>query len=104
MYNLSNSQKVGLSFQIIKLYYTISMNTFAIDTYKTINKLKQKGYTEKQAEGFIEALTESDLITKTYFDSRLNELELRFTAKLYNVLLIHGLAMVATIVTVAKVL
>ncbi len=88
-----------------------NMNTFAIDTHKTINKLKQRGYTEEQAEGFVDALVEGYLITSSHLDVKVKEIEsaikeseLRMTAKLYNVLLIHGLAMVATIVTVAKVL
>lgn len=42
------------------------MNTIAIDTHKTIRKLMDKGYTEEQAEGFVNALTESELVTKTY--------------------------------------
>jgi len=40
------------------------MNTIAIDTYKTIQKLKVKGFTQDQAEGVIEALTESAFLTK----------------------------------------
>lgn len=35
------------------------MNTIAIDTYKTINGLKAKGFTEAQAEGTIDTITES---------------------------------------------
>lgn len=74
------------------------MNTITIDTHKTIQKLMAKGYTEKQAEGFVEALTESELVTKTYLDSKLFELR----AEMYKALLIHGLIVVATIVAVAK--
>ena len=47
------------------------MNTVAIDTYKTINKLKAKGFTEEQAEGIIDTITESDLVTVTYFKNEL---------------------------------
>lgn len=74
------------------------MNTITIDTHKTIQKLMKQGYTEKQAEGFVEALTESELVTKTYLDSKLNELR----AEMYKALLIHGLIVVATIIAVAK--
>lgn len=52
------------------------MNTIAIDTHKTIRKLKEKGYTEEQAEGFVEALTESELVTKSYLDTRLTDLKI----------------------------
>ena len=48
------------------------MSTIAIDTYKTINKLKAKGFTTEQAEGLVEALTESDLVTNEYFKTELN--------------------------------
>ncbi len=48
------------------------MSTIAIDTYKTINKLKAKGFTVEQAEGLVEALTESDLVTNEYFKTELN--------------------------------
>ena len=33
----------------------ILINTIAIDTYKTITKLQQHGYTREQAEGLVEA-------------------------------------------------
>lgn len=74
------------------------MSTITIDTHKTIQKLMKQGYTEEQAEGFVDALTESELVTKTYLDSKLNELR----AEMYKALLIHGLIVVATIVAVAK--
>ncbi len=78
------------------------MSTITIDTRKTIQKLMKKGYTEEQAEGFVEALTESELVTKTYLDSRLTELKLDIKAEMYRALLIHGLIVVATIIAAAK--
>ncbi|MEZ4103976.1 MAG: hypothetical protein R3B60_01685 [Candidatus Paceibacterota bacterium] len=78
------------------------MNTITIDTHKTIQKLMKKGYTEEQAEGFVEALTESDIVTKDYLDSKLIELRLDIRAEMYKALLIHGLIVVATIIAVAK--
>jgi hypothetical protein len=78
------------------------MSTITIDTHKTIQKLMAKGYTEKQAEGFVEALTESDLVTRDYLDSRLSVLKSDIMAEMYKALLIHGLIVVATIVAVAK--
>jgi len=50
------------------------MPTIAIDTHKTIRKLVEKGFTENQAEGLIEALTESELVTTEYLDKRLAEM------------------------------
>lgn len=32
-----------------------------LDTYKTVNLLKERGYTEKQAEGFIEVMQDAAL-------------------------------------------
>ena len=58
-------------FLFVYLLYTKDMNTVAIDTYKTINKLKAKGFTEQQAEGIIDTITESDLVTVTYFKTEL---------------------------------
>ncbi len=78
------------------------MSTITIDTHKTIQKLMAKGYTEEQAEGFVEALTESDLVTKDYLDSKLSVLKSDIMAEMYKALLIHGLIVVATIVAVAK--
>lgn len=78
------------------------MSTITIDTHKTIQKLMAKGYTEEQAEGFVEALTESDLVTRDYLDSRLSVLKSDIMAEMYKALLIHGLIVVATIVAVAK--
>lgn len=51
------------------------MNTLAIDTHKTIQNLMKKGYTEEQAEGFVEALTGSELLTKSYHDASQAELK-----------------------------
>lgn len=51
------------------------MNTvLVLDTHKTIERLKAKGYTQEQAEGFVEAIAESDLITKSYLDQSIHKL------------------------------
>lgn len=41
------------------------MNTIALDTHKTIKNLTQRGFTQEQAEGVVEALAESELVTKS---------------------------------------
>lgn len=52
------------------------MSTIAIDTYKTINKLIEKGFTKEQAEGMVEALTESALVTKDDLSSAVKDLKI----------------------------
>ena len=52
------------------------MTTIAIDTHKTINKLVEKGYTKKQAEGLVDALTESNLVTKDDLNSMVKDLKI----------------------------
>lgn len=50
------------------------MNTIAIDTYTVINRLKAKGFTEDQAQGIVETITETDYVTnisvKRMFDDQ----------------------------------
>ena len=41
------------------------MTTIAIDTLKTVQKLKQQGFSAEQAEGIVETITESELVTKS---------------------------------------
>ena len=53
------------------------MNTIALDTHKTIRKLQTRGFSEEQAEGIIDALTESDLATKSDLRSEISGLEMR---------------------------
>lgn len=62
------------------------MNTIVVDTHKTIQKLVTKGFTQEQAEGIVEAITDGELLTKDYFE-----------AQLYKALLIHGLAVVGAV-------
>lgn len=76
------------------------MNTIAIDTLKTVKNLQNKGFTQEQAEGVIDALTESNLVTREYLDLRLSE----FETKLYRALLIHGLTVVGAILAAATIL
>ena len=49
------------------------MNTVAIDTYKTINKLKAKGFSTEQAEGIIDTITEYDYVTNGTLKSMLTD-------------------------------
>ena len=74
------------------------MNTVVIDTYKTVQKLQERGFTKDQAEGVLDALTESEIATRT----DLKELKLELTNRLYLGLLIHGLAVVGAIIAVSQ--
>lgn len=67
--------------------------SLAIDTYKTINKLQERGFSKEQAEGVVEVITESSLLTKDYFEARL-----------YRALLLHGVAVTAAILAGAQLL
>lgn len=60
------------------------MNTFAIDKYKTINKLKAKGFSTEQAEGIIETIVESDLVTNGTFKNMFHDQEVMFKIELKN--------------------
>lgn len=54
------------------------MNTpLAMDTHKTIRNLMAKGYTQEQAEGFVDAIADSELITKSYLDVSLANLKIQ---------------------------
>ena len=47
------------------------MGTIALDTHKTIQKLQTKGFSLQQAEGVVDALTESELVTKSDLETQL---------------------------------
>lgn len=47
------------------------MSSISIDTYKTIQKLQTKGFSLEQAEGVVDALTESELVTKADLETGL---------------------------------
>lgn len=51
------------------------MNTVTLDTYKTIQKLQAKGFSTEQAEGIVDALTESELVTKKDLSLAISELK-----------------------------
>ncbi len=57
------------------------MNAVALDTLKTVQKLQTKGFTPEQAEGIVDALTESELVTKQ--DLRLGLTELKSDLKVW---------------------
>lgn len=71
------------------------MNTIAVDTHKTIRKLVEQGFTEKQAEGVVAALTESDLVTRDYLDRRLAEVQLNVIKWIAAMLVAQSAAIVA---------
>lgn len=74
------------------------MNAVSIDTYKTIQKLQVQGFTAQQAEGIIDALTESELVTKEDLRSSVGELETR----LYRAMLIQTGAIAAIVIGIMQ--
>lgn len=55
------------------------------DTFRLVSLLKERGFTEQQAGGIVEAILEIDLsslVTREYLHRELKELELRMTIKL----------------------
>lgn len=49
------------------------MSTMAIDTHQTFKKLQEKGFSPEQAEGIVQTITESDLVTKTDLTATINK-------------------------------
>jgi hypothetical protein len=75
------------------MYVTIQllMNALTLDTHKTVQKLQSKGFTAEQAEGIVDSLTESELVTKS--DLRFTVADLKVWVAL--MLLAQGSAIVA---------
>ena len=76
------------------------MNAIALDTYKTIQKLQTKGFSADQAEGIVDALTESELVTKQ--DLKLAIAELKSDLKVWVAMAL--LAQGALVVTLQNLL
>ncbi|MEO0669307.1 MAG: DUF1640 domain-containing protein [Pseudomonadota bacterium] len=74
------------------------MNTLALDTHKTIRKLQSRGFSEEQAEGIIETLTESQLVTKSDLATEISGLEMR----LYRAMLIQTGATAALVIGIVQ--
>ncbi|MEO9894787.1 MAG: hypothetical protein ABJD13_02530 [Paracoccaceae bacterium] len=72
------------------------MNAITLDTYKTVQKLQAKGFTVEQAEGIVDALTESELVTKQDLKLSVSELKVWVTFML--------LAQAALVVTLQNLL
>lgn len=64
------------------------MTTMAIDTHQTFKKLQEKGFSAEQAEGIVDALTESQLVTKADLSAAVKDL------KVWVVLMLLGQAAV----------
>ena len=73
-----------------RVYDTIQklMNAVTLDMYKTIQKLQTKRFSVEQAEGIVDALTESELVTKS--DLRAGLTELKADLKLWVALMLLG--------------
>lgn len=69
-----------------------------MDTHKTIRELQTRGFSEEQAEGIIDALTESQLVTKNDLTSAISGLEMR----LYRAMLIQTGAIAAIVIGIMQ--
>ena len=61
------------------------MNAVTFDTLKFTRKLKEAGFTAKQAEGVAVAFCDAvddELVTKSYLHAELAKLELRLTTRI----------------------
>lgn len=74
------------------------MNSVTLDTYKTIQNLQARGFSVEQAEGIVDALTESELVTKTDLRTALGELETR----LYRAMLIQTGVIAAIVIGIVQ--
>ncbi|MEP6065471.1 MAG: hypothetical protein ABJ246_06515 [Paracoccaceae bacterium] len=72
------------------------MSAITLDTNKTVQKLQAKGFTVEQAEGIVDALTESELVTKQDLKLSVSELKVWVTFML--------LAQAALVVTLQNLL
>ena len=60
------------------------MSTITFDTTHATRLLREAGFDEKQAKSVVRVLSEAQaqLVTREYFDSKLEAMELRMTIKL----------------------
>ena len=84
--------------------------TLLMDTHEAIRRLREGGHSESQAEAIVELLQEttSQLVTRDYLDSRLEQFraevvgELR--AEMYRILFIHAGVVIGAVVALVKLL
>lgn len=74
------------------------MNTLSLDTHRTIRKLQSRGFSEEQAEGIVDALTESELVTKSDLTSAISGLETR----LYRTMLVQTGVIAAIVIGIVQ--
>lgn len=74
------------------------MSTVTFDTLEFTRRLREAGFDEKQAEAVVRVLAESQerLVTREYFDARLEAMELRLTIKLGG-LIAAGIGVIAAL-------
>lgn len=91
----------------------MELATLHLDTYKVVQLLQSKGYTKKEAEGFIEAIQEitlSGVATKQDISdlkqdiSDLKQTIVTLENKVLKFLIGHAVVMVTVMVSLAKVL
>jgi hypothetical protein len=70
-----------------------------IDTLKAAEIMEAAGFTEQQAKAVIEAFTPAndELVTKSYLDQRLSNLEQRMMTRIYGAQVASVLALIAVL-------
>ncbi|MEJ6404940.1 hypothetical protein [Yoonia sp. 2307UL14-13] len=76
------------------------MSSIAIDTNQAIQRLEAKGFSRAQAEGVVEVLTESRLVTIDVLDQRFD----RFRGEMYKAMLIQTGTIIAGILGIITLL
>ena len=74
------------------------MNAVTLDTHKTMQKLQAKGFSVEQAEGIIDALTESELVTKSELRAGLGE----FEGRMYCAMLVQTGVIAALVIGIVQ--
>lgn len=72
------------------------MSSISIDTYKTIQKLQMKGFSLEQAEGVVDALTESELVTKSDLETGL----VRLRTDIYRAMMLQTGTMIGALIAI----
>lgn len=80
------------------------MSTITFDTHEFVSKLRAAGFDEKQAEAVVRVVVESqsNLVTREHFDSRVALLETKFEAKFDKLSWMMGILIAIAIANFAK--
>lgn len=80
------------------------MSTITFDTHEFVVKLRAAGFDEKQAEAVIRVVSESqsNLVSREHFDSKIELLETKFEAKFDKLFWMMGILIAIAAANFAK--